>query len=321
MGYTFVSNGKGTIQVSGATSIFMVTMRKIMLTEVLTIAMSYDPFDSSEQDVRISYNTGCLHNELLSHRISLVPLMITRDEMQNIDVTKVVIELDVEADKVPRDVTSKDFRIMIDGVRKEKLEKKWFPPDEKSGEHILITRLRPDQKERITGSCRIRKGCGKMHARWSPVSRCSYQLIAKDQFRVDIESCCGLTPVEIYTDALYILRDKIETASPAFSEDESGNIAIFRGENSTMGCFVTETILEYWPDEFEFIGCVQPHPLADEVRIRFRVKDGSATSVFENTMKKIGKMIDDILRHAPKKLASSFEKSSAAKDLEESPGE
>lgn len=312
--------------VTGAPSIFMVTVRKLVLTEVETVAISSDPFDASLQDVELTENTGCLHNELLAHRISLVPIMMDADEIKNFDPEKYHFVISAKCNTTsPVDVTTKDFRVVLadSGKRQETLEKKWFPPDPITGDNILITRLRWDNKERINAICKARKGTGKMHARWSPVSKCAYTQTGPNSFSMQVESSCGLHPIQIVQRSLEVLKERLSLLSPSFHRETDMTVAIIHGE-STLGYFVADMMLRLWGDDFDFLGCVQPHPLSDEVRLNIRSAKDPQTLFLEKLKSLVDfcqKTIQIFSSQVPKKLASSFSKSTRPKRAVSSPSE
>ena len=49
-------------------------LRRVILAEYPTVAIAFDPYDSSQNDINIKINTTALHNEFTGHRISLVPV-------------------------------------------------------------------------------------------------------------------------------------------------------------------------------------------------------------------------------------------------------
>jgi hypothetical protein len=93
-----------------------VTIRKIVLTEVETVAVSYDPYSEEKQDVVVTYNSGCLHNEWLCHRLSLIPICFDAGHIDSFDKDKYEFRLSVECKpNANMDVTSQDIRVYVDG--------------------------------------------------------------------------------------------------------------------------------------------------------------------------------------------------------------
>jgi DNA-directed RNA polymerase subunit L len=231
----------------------MIALRRIILSEVKTVAIAYDPYDKSMQDIEIVNNTGCFHNEWICDRIGLIPLHFSKQEIEEYTPSRYVFELNAIANGTQSvDVTTKDFKVFVDNVEDRKVAARLFPPDPITGDHILITRLRwsvDNAKEILHLRCSARTGCGKDHARWSPVSKCVYsmkvdpesaerarQLIAKNepdklaqfdlldvqrqiqtdnfgrpcQYTFSIESECGLTGVDVADEAFAVLLNKLE---------------------------------------------------------------------------------------------------------------
>jgi hypothetical protein len=170
---------RATVRFKQCDVALLIALRRIVLSEVETVAASYDTYDKDWQDIIVEKNTGCIHNEWLCHRISLLPIHFTREEVRDFDSARFRFELSASCDgHANKDVTSRDIVVLVDGRPDAKLARRLFPPDAVTGHHVLITRLRwssDSVKEQIRAAWTVRKGTGKQHARWSPVSKCVYR--------------------------------------------------------------------------------------------------------------------------------------------------
>jgi len=135
-------------------------LRRILKSEVPTLAVDY---------VMITQNTSALQDELLVHRLGLVPILSTiADKMIYPDdcdcenglckKCSVIFSLDVKSEGESRWVTPSDFKTNNPDV---------YPIVFPNDQIIKITRLKKGQ--RIVLKALVRKGNGGIHAKWMPV--------------------------------------------------------------------------------------------------------------------------------------------------------
>ena len=123
------------------------SFRRIVLSDVVGIA-----FDN----IIIQTNTSIINNEILSHRLSLIPLEIDIDNIDNI-----CVELDVSnSDYDKMFVTSSDLKVISGKID--------IIPN------ILLVELRHGEK--ISLKMYPIKGNGKKHAKFQPVSVCCFKI-------------------------------------------------------------------------------------------------------------------------------------------------
>jgi len=164
------------------------TLRRIMIAEVPTMAIEH---------VYIVNNTSIIQDEVLSHRLGLVPLNVDprlfefkAKDAPATDSNTIVLKLHVECRRLP------DGTIENEKVYSNQLQ--WLPegsemPDETNTavfessqmgrvpsvhpvhEDILLAKLRPGQA--IELECHCIKGTGEEHAKWSPVATTWYRLV------------------------------------------------------------------------------------------------------------------------------------------------
>lgn len=123
-----------------------------------------------EPTVEIIKNTGPLHNEIIAHRIGLIPICFTEDEIENFEDNSIEIELNVlnESNNM-LNVTTKDIKGKRNGkdLGKKELEQ-MFPANLITKSHILITRLRTG--EQLYFKAKIVKRTARLNAAFNPVS-------------------------------------------------------------------------------------------------------------------------------------------------------
>lgn len=156
-------------------------LRRILLAEVPTMAIEH---------VYIWNNSSIIQDEVLAHRLGLVPLNVDprefqafpdNEEAEATDENTIVFKLDVTCKYDPAHpndlakalhttVYSRDLEWVPQGNQEER-----FGAIRPVHEDILIAKLRPGQSIALEAHCR--KGVGKDHAKFSPVATASYRLM------------------------------------------------------------------------------------------------------------------------------------------------
>jgi DNA-directed RNA polymerase subunit L len=154
------------------------SLRRIILSEIPTIALAFDPLTDKNPDIKINTNISALHNEFLAHRLSLIPFHFNKEEIDTYDPAQFFFKLKVK-NTTPDilAVTTKDIGILdaSGNPYPESLRKRVFPPCPITKDHLLITKLRPniynnEKGEELDIEMRPTRDIAKQHARWSPVS-------------------------------------------------------------------------------------------------------------------------------------------------------
>lgn len=154
--------------------------RRILIAEVPTMAI---------EKVMITDNTSIIHDEVLAHRLGLIPIFADpsnyeykKAEKDYDDKNSILFKLSVKCTRNPdapndaepnkkyinSNVFSKDLILLPD----EGGEK---GPVRTVHDDILIAKLRPGQAIELEAYCE--KGIGQTHAKWSPVATASYRLM------------------------------------------------------------------------------------------------------------------------------------------------
>ncbi|KAA8495155.1 DNA-directed RNA polymerases I and III subunit rpac1 [Porphyridium purpureum] len=166
--------------------------RRIMLAETPTMAVEHATFVD---------NTSIIHDEILAHRLGLIPIMADPREFDyhspgepfsEHNSIKMVLDVEckVRADAVPDAPASQRFENA--SVYSRQIE--WIPigaqgdryadnPIRPVHDDILIAQLVPGQRIHVEMVCI--KGTGHMHAKWSPVATAYYQLMPVVEIRAD----------------------------------------------------------------------------------------------------------------------------------------
>jgi DNA-directed RNA polymerase alpha subunit/DNA-directed RNA polymerase subunit L len=171
------ADDKFTFRLSGTHVAYANTLRRLMMTGVETVAFRADMTDKgTTTDVVVAVNDTAMTNEMLAHRICLLPLYIKNPLKW--DKEKITFSLKVQADKdAAKDITCSDFVITEDvGEAKEPViipPETYFPPHPITRQTSLIATLPPgSMKIELTAKASV--GTGREHSRFQPTSQCSY---------------------------------------------------------------------------------------------------------------------------------------------------
>jgi DNA-directed RNA polymerase subunit L len=159
------------------------TLRRTMITDVETVAFASDIMeDGSTKDIAITKNSTAMSNEMLAHRIGLLPLHITNPLEWNPD--DYVFKLDIKHDSTEqRDVVAADIQVLKNrGPEEEPLpvpSVQFFHPDPVTHDTSLIAilkgRVGTQEPEVLSFVAKASLGTGRQNARYMPVtSRCAY---------------------------------------------------------------------------------------------------------------------------------------------------
>ena len=149
-------------------------LRRIMLTEVPAMAID---------ELVILENSSMLNDEILAHRMGLIPLKTDLDSYNlpeecgcksefGCNLCRLTLTLEAEATEKTITVYSRDLKSENPDVT---------PVSEK----IPIVKLALEQKIKLEAYARL--GKGKDHAKWQPVSMCTYKYLP--QVKIDLERC------------------------------------------------------------------------------------------------------------------------------------
>jgi len=191
------------------------TLRRIMIAEVPSVCI---------ENVFIQDNTSVIQDEILAHRLGLIPLKIDPrlyEYKMGADYSEsntVVFTLNVAC-------TKKSPEELADGstttekynntkVYSRQLE--WQPTGDQEDLHkddrprpvhddILIAKLGPEQRIGLT--CYCVKGIGKDHAKFSPVATASYRLLPDIQFTSPVEDAQARKLVDLCPMKVFDIED------------------------------------------------------------------------------------------------------------------
>lgn len=151
-------------------------LRRIILAEIPAIAI---------EDVVFHENSGVMENEIVAHRLGLLPL-----KWSSLD-TDGCVSFDYTA-KEKTTIYAKD--LVCQGCE-------MLYPD------IVLTKLGKDQSLKFTAY--TEKGTGQDHSKWRVVSNCYFKQLSEDKFHFFIEPIGNISHHDIFRQSLEILTSKI----------------------------------------------------------------------------------------------------------------
>lgn len=281
-------------------------LRRCIIADVKTVGFEFDSLEPDHQDIKFIKNTSALHNEFLGERLALTPLHMSKSDIDKFEKDSWLFEMNAKSRPGEfTDVTTRDIKIVNTGKSDIVLDpKSVFPFDKVTKDYIIIGRLKPEkkgQKEEIVLEARARHGSGDEHARWCPTSMCvsvplpdkdniekqrkvsenthefdtitKKRLFIENKFKFAIETCCGMTPKEIFACGIETLQSRFRNLGESFLNRTSSKIKMLNhkpcgsvvikilGETDTAGFVIQQWLF----DKVRFIGYFSPHPMEKSI--------------------------------------------------------
>ena len=250
-------------------------LRRTILTDIPYIGFrgeesSTDAGETGAPSIEIHHNNGPLHNEIIAHRIGMIPIHFTEAEIAA-GPEGWRFELDVSTTTKKCNVTTHDFKVFHGDVELPSTEThRLFPANGVTGDPILISRLRENERLALTAVPIL--SSAREHAGFSPVSLCTYQFIIDPEtaahadnmldkerayyrnkrgdptrIRFAMESEGNLTPKIIVDKAFQVILEKVERTQAALAGEDNNYITarttpnglgyefVFMNEDDTLG--------------------------------------------------------------------------------------
>ena len=227
-------------------------IRRVILTDIPIPGIIGEKLENDDPSVDIVINNGALHNEIIIHRIGLIPICLKEDEIDNYEDNSIHIELNVKnATNKTMDVTTNDIIATRNNINISKEElKDIFPANKISKDHILITRLRTG--EQLHFKAKVVKRKGRDNASFNPVSLSNFSYIQDPKeadkkhnildkerayyknkygdptrFKFDIESINhNIGPKYLVSKSLDIIINKLESLKKELGSETSAKVKI-----------------------------------------------------------------------------------------------
>ncbi len=165
------------------------TLRRVIITGVETVAFKADMTEKgSTTDVTVHRNNTPMTNEMLADRVGLLPLAVKDPlsfapnrynfTLSAVNDTMEVMDVKASMIKVTENVENEDEPVEVPTER-------FFQADPLTRDTCLIAVLRPKtnpaaEDEGIHLVAKASVGTGRQHARYIPVSQCSYEYTRDD---------------------------------------------------------------------------------------------------------------------------------------------
>lgn len=207
--------------------------RRIMISEVPLVAA---------ETVYVFNNTLVIQDEVLAHRIGLIPLKVDPDVLTWVDTTQdekdrftdentIVLSLDIKCTKNPHaspgatdpkelyhnaHVYARDLKFEPQGRQVELFKDN---PVAAADPDILLAKLRPGQEILLRAHCIL--GVGSDHAKFSPVATASYRLLPvidirepiTEQLATKFQKCFPLGVIGVTNGEAHVLDARRDTVS------------------------------------------------------------------------------------------------------------
>ncbi|ORD97037.1 RPAC1 [Hepatospora eriocheir] len=200
------------------------TLRRIILTEIPTIAFHL---------VTITENNTIFTDEYLAHRIGLIPIRKLSDE---VEISNLKYNLKCFND------TNKNMNVYSNSIYgDDRIEIK---------RNVLIAKLAPGNSINMT--IQLATGIGKDHAKWSPVSMCTFRLMPKieifkefrDEDAIELQKLFSPGVIGIKNSIAYVENPRLEMMSREFLRYEKFSKHIKLSRENLWYTFTIETINE-----------------------------------------------------------------------------
>lgn len=274
---------------NGADLSFANALRRVIISEVSTIAIDL---------VNIKDNTSPLFDEFIAHRLGLIPLVSNdvNDYLNHRDCNcseycekcSVQFYLDVKC-------TSDEMSITTNHLKQVNKDNSVVPVVYKDEDPIVIAKLKFNQELNI--HMIARKGIGKEHAKWSPVSACIMQHVPEIEFLQD----------RFLVDKLSINQKKefVESCpNKVYRFDENRKIIVIDNKLNCTYCEECTTKLSSFdidhtaaikiapiPNKFLFkvesVGSLKPEQIVVDALNEIKKKLSSINSILEKESKNI----------------------------------
>jgi DNA-directed RNA polymerase alpha subunit len=226
-------------------------IRRVMHSEIPNLGF----LGEGEPTVHIQKNNGPLHNEIMVHRISLIPIHFTEEEVEAFVEDEYEFACDVKnMEPSLMNVTTHHVTGKKNGVPLTNQDlKRLFPVNKVTQQPIVITRLR--QGEELAFTAKVIKSIAKQHASFSPISLCAFyyeqdpdkakeeknilqkeRAYYKNEFgdptkiHFMVESECNLSTKYLIAKSLDVLREKLNTIHKELDVLQSDKVSIHKHE-------------------------------------------------------------------------------------------
>ena len=189
------------VQLDGISLSYANAIRRIAISEVPVMAID---------EIVILENSSIIYDELLAHRLGLIPLKT--------DLSRYVLPEDCDCGNQLGCPKCRVLLVLDSGSNessKEILSGELKSEDETTipvSSNIPIVKVAPGQKVKLEAYARL--GTGKEHAKWQAATvsilKSTKKEDADNEYTLEIESTGSLPAIEIFSKSIEILRNRLQ---------------------------------------------------------------------------------------------------------------
>ena len=167
-------------KISGVDISIVNGIRRVIHSDVKTISPDFK-IDAPGIDFSNCINNTSLTNEYLLHRMALIPMHLSLEEMEDVNILKykVGIDVDISNKNGSETFTSENFYIKDENGNKIDKSKviSIYPPCKITNDYPIFMKLtnRDGRSNKLKFELPLKKSNGKEHSRFSPVSVCFHK--------------------------------------------------------------------------------------------------------------------------------------------------
>lgn len=165
------------------------SLRRTVLSDLPNVGFFFDANVHDNQTTKIISNDTPLHNEFIMHRLSLIPICVNKEELENWDDFDYIFKINKRNDTgFLKNVTSGDIQVFDknDKPLSKNTVARLFPKDPITGDHILITKINKTKNSAFEVTAKAIKRTAKTNASFGMVSKCTIEFVV-DEVKADSE--------------------------------------------------------------------------------------------------------------------------------------
>jgi DNA-directed RNA polymerase alpha subunit/DNA-directed RNA polymerase subunit L len=159
------------------------SLRRTVLSDLPNVGFFFDANIHDNPTTNIISNDTPLHNEFIMHRMSLVPICVNEEELENWEDLDYTFTINIKNDTgVLKNVTSGDIQVFDknDKPLSKQTVSRLFPKDPVSGDHILITKINKSKNSVFEVTAKAILRTPKTNASFGMVSKCSIEFVVDE---------------------------------------------------------------------------------------------------------------------------------------------
>ena len=243
----------------GVDAAFANTLRRILISDVPSMAI---------EKVFIYNNTSIIQDEVLSHRLGLIPLKadprLFKMKPPAEEEAKTEEEMVKEAEGTPEDTIIYEFKVRCRKYMDTNVLSKAIKPIARPGQNesglvhddILVAKLRPGHE--IDIKLYAVKGYGRDHAKFSPVATAFYRLLPEIKLLKPVSGEAALRLQSCFSpDVIGIKKDKAYVKD---ARNDACSRNVFRHDD-LKDCVEMTKVRDHFIFSIESVGAVPPEEL------------------------------------------------------------